>query len=257
VNTIVGNGQSSDVQMPFTSHLAELRSRLIKSALAIAVAFVGCYSVVDEIFAILVAPVRRLHIHGLALIGTTVTEAFFTKMKVSFIAAIIVTSPVWLWQAWQFVAPGLYEHEKRYTRSFALFGSFFFIGGVVFCYAVVIGGGLSFLLHRYEAIDIQPLLQVGDYLSLVSRLVLAFGVMFELPVLAFFLARVGLIDHRFLLRHSGYAVVLLALLAAVLTPPDFISQLLLMAPLLLLYAISIGAAYAARYRMNRLERDAK
>ena len=169
MNTIVGNGQASDVQMPFTSHLAELRSRLIKSALAIAVAFAGCYAVVDEIFAILVAPVRRLHIHGLALIGTTVTEAFFTKMKVSFIAAIIVTSPVWLWQAWQFVAPGLYEHEKRYTRSFALFGSFFFIGGVVFCYAVVIGGGLSFLLHRYEAIDIQPLLQVGDYSSLVSR----------------------------------------------------------------------------------------
>ena len=274
MNTIVGNGQASDVQMPFTSHLAELRSRLIKSALAIAVAFAGCYAVVDEIFAILVAPVRRLHINGLALIGTTVTEAFFTKMKVSFIAAIIavsllsrlvrafiaaiiITSPIWLWQAWQFVAPGLYEHEKRHTRSFALFGSFFFIGGVVFCYTVVIGGGLSFLLHRYEVIDIQPLLQVGDYLSLVSRLVLAFGVMFELPVLAFFVARVGLIDHRFLLRHSGYAVVLLALLAAVLTPPDFISQLLLMVPLLLLYAISIGAAYAARYRMNRSERAAK
>src|SRR5260370_160264 len=123
--------------------------------------------------------------------------------------------------------------------------------------AVAFGGGLSFLLHRYEAIAIQPLLQVGDYLSLVSRLVLAFGVMFELPVLAFFLARVGLIDHRFLLRHSGYAVVLLALLAAVLTPPDFISQLLLMAPLMLLYAISIAAAYAARYRMNRLDREAK
>ena len=94
MNTIVGNGQASDVQMPFTSHLAELRSRLIKSALAIAVAFAGCYAVVDEIFAILAAPVRRLHIHGLALIGTAVTEAFFTKMKVSFIAAIIVASPV-------------------------------------------------------------------------------------------------------------------------------------------------------------------
>ena len=207
MNTIVGNGQASDVQMPFTSHLAELRSRLIKSALAIAVAFAGCYAVVDEIFAVLAAPVRRLHIHGLTLIGTAVTEAFFTKMKVSFVAAVIVASPVLLWQAWQFVAPGLYEHEKRYTRSFVLFGSFFFIGGVVFCYAVVIGGGLSFLLHRYEVIDIQPLLQIGDYLSLVSRLVLAFGVMFELPVLAFFLARVGLIDHRFLLRHSRYAVV--------------------------------------------------
>jgi sec-independent protein translocase protein TatC len=257
VSTSEGNGQSSDVQMPFTSHLAELRSRLIKSTLAIAVGFSACYAIVDDLFAILAAPVRRLQIRGLALIGTTVTEAFFTKMKVSFIAAIIIASPIWLWQAWQFVAPGLYEHEKRYTRSFVFFGSLFFIGGAVFCYEIVIQQGLSFLLHRYEVIDVQPLLQIGDYLSLVSRLVLVSGVMFELPVLAFFLARVGVIDHRFLIRHSRYAVIALALLAAVLTPPDLISQVLLMAPLILLYGISIAAAYIARWRMNRLERGAE
>jgi sec-independent protein translocase protein TatC len=116
---------------------------------------------------------------------------------------------------------------------------------------------LNFLLQRYEAIDVQPLLQIGDYLSLVSRLVLVSGVMFELPVLAFFLARVGVIDHRFLIRHSRYAVIALALLAAVLTPPDLISQVLLMAPLILLYGISIAAAYIARWRMNRLERGAE
>jgi sec-independent protein translocase protein TatC len=252
-----GKGESSDVQMPFTSHLAELRSRLIKSTLAIAVGFGACYAIVDDIFAVLAAPVRQLHIRGLALIGTTVTEAFFTKMKVSFVAAIIITSPIWLWQAWQFVAPGLYEHEKRYTRSFVFFGSFFFIGGVAFCYLIVIQLGLGFLLRRYEAINIQPLLQIGDYLSLVSRLVLAFGLMFELPVVAFFLARVGLIDHRFLIRHSRYAIIAIALLAAVLTPPDLVSQVLLMLPLILLYGISIAVAYAARFGMNRLERDTK
>jgi sec-independent protein translocase protein TatC len=119
----------------------------------------------------------------------------------------------------------------------------------------VIQHGLYFLLQRYEAIDIQPLLQVGDYLSVVSRLVLAFGVMFELPVLAFFLARVGLIDHRFLIRHSRYAIVAIALFAAVLTPPDLISQVLLMVPLTLLYGISIVVAYAARFRMNRWKRN--
>ncbi|TMA56298.1 MAG: twin-arginine translocase subunit TatC [Deltaproteobacteria bacterium] len=237
MSTSEGNGQSSDVQMPFTSHLAELRSRLIKSTLAIAVGFSACYAIVDDLFAILAAPVRRLQIRGLALIGTTVTEAFFTKMKVSFIAAIIIASPIWLWQAWQFVAPGLYEHEKRYTRSFVFFGSLFFIGGAVFCYEIVIQQGLSFLLHRYEVIDVRPLLQIGDYLSLVSRLVL--------------------VDHRFLIRHSRYAVIALALLAAVLTPPDLISQVLLMAPLILLYGISIAAAYIARWRMNRLERGAE
>ena len=255
MSKVPGHGQLSDVQMPFTAHLAELRSRLIKSVFAVGIAFFACFTVVDEIFAVLAAPLRRLQIRGLMLIGTAVTEAFFTKMKVSFIAAVMLASPVLLWQAWQFIAPGLYEHEKRYSRSFVLFGSIFFIAGAAFCYAVVIQQGLQFLLQRYEAIDIQPLLQVGDYLSVVSRLVLAFGVMFELPVLAFFLARVGLIDHRFLIRHSRYAIVAIALFAAVLTPPDLISQVLLMVPLTLLYGISIAVAYVARFRMNRLERN--
>src|ERR1044072_4124064 len=104
--------------MPFPSHLGELRERLIKSVLAIAIAFAGCYYYVDTIFTVLAAPLRRLKIDGLTLIGTAVTEAFFTKMRIGFIAALAVALPVLLWQAWQFVAPGLYEHEKRYTRSF-------------------------------------------------------------------------------------------------------------------------------------------
>ena len=243
--------------MPFTSHLAELRNRLVKSVIAVALGFIACYAVVDEIFAVLAAPLRRLHIRGLMLIGTSVTEAFFTKMKVSFAAAVILASPVLLWQLWQFVAPGLYEHEKRYTKSFVFFGSFFFIAGAAFCYEIVIQLGLGFLLRRYEAIDIQPLLQVGEYLSAVSRLVLAFGAMFELPVLAFFLARVGIIDHHFLIRHGRYAIIAIALLAAVLTPPDLISQVLLMVPLALLYGLCIIVAYWARMRMNRLERNAR
>jgi sec-independent protein translocase protein TatC len=127
----------------------------------------------------------------------------------------------------------------------------------VFCYEVVIQQGLYFLLRRYEVIGVQPLVQIGDYLALVSRLVLAFGTMFELPVIAFFLARVGLIDHRFLIRHSRYAIIAIALLAAILTPPDLISQVLLMIPLALLYLVSIAVAYVARMRMNRLERNAK
>jgi sec-independent protein translocase protein TatC len=245
--------QLSDVQMPFTSHLAELRTRLLKSVLAVAIVFVACFGFAEEIFAVLTAPLRRLNVPGLMLIGTGVTEAFLTKMKVSFAAGVILSSPIWLWQLWQFIAPGLYEHEKRYTRSFVSVGSVFFIAGAAFCYFVVIQEGLGFLLHRYEVIDIQPLLQIGDYLSVVSRLVLAFGVMFELPVLAFFLARVGIIDHRFLLRHSRYAVIAIALLAAVLTPPDLISQILLMVPLALLYALSIAVAYLARWRMDRAE----
>ena len=255
MNNDAGNGQTADVQMPFTAHLAELRNRLIKCTLAVGVAFFACFAFVDDIFAILAAPLRRLPIRGLTLIGTAVTEAFFTKMKIAFIAAVIVASPVLLWQAWQFIAPGLYEHEKRYSRSFVCVGSLFFIGGAAFCYGIVIQYSLAFLLHRYEVIEVRPMLQIGDYLSLVSQVVLAFGVMFELPVLTFFLARVGLIDHRFLIRHSRYAIIAIALLAAVLTPPDLVSQVLLMVPLGLLYVVSIVIAYATRFRMNRRERS--
>jgi len=240
--------------MPFTSHLGELRSRLIKSVFAVAVAFLGCFYYVETIFAILAAPLRRLKIQGLTLIGTAVTEAFFTKMKIGLVAAVIVALPVLLWQGWQFVAPGLYEHEKRYTRSFVCAGSLFFCAGVVFCYVILIQQGLSFLLHRYEVIGVRPMLQVGEYLSTVSRMVLVTGAMFELPVVAYFTARIGLIDHRFLIRHSRYALIGMALLAAILTPPDLISQLMLMVPLLVLYLLSIVVAYLARFRMNRRER---
>ena len=248
MSTSQGKGPSADVQMPFTSHLEELRSRLIKCCFAIGVAFLGCFAYAEEIFFVLVAPIRRVQVRGLMIIGTAVSEAFFTKMKVSFVAAIIVALPILLWHAWQFVAPGLYEHEKRYTRSFVLFGSFFFLAGAAFCYAIVLQLGLHVLLRRYEAIQVQPLIQMGEYLSLVSRLVLAFGLMFQLPVVAYFLARVGLIDHRFLIRHIRYAVIGIAILAAILTPPDLISQVLLMLPLALLYGASIGVAFFARRR---------
>lgn len=232
--------------MPFTAHLAELRTRLIKSVIAIGVAFIGCFAVADEIFSFLSAPIQRIKVPGLVLIGTAVTEAFFTKMKIAFVGAIIVALPVLLWQGWQFVAPGLYEHEKRYTRSFVLFGSFFFLAGAAFCYLVVLQYGLTFLLRRYAALHVEPLIRMADYLSLVARLVLAFGVMFELPVTTYFLARVGLIDHRLLIHYFGYAVIGIAIFSAILTPPDLVSQVLLMLPLSLLYGLSIGVAYFVR-----------
>jgi sec-independent protein translocase protein TatC len=232
--------------MPFTSHLAELRSRLIKSFLAVALAFAVCFAVAENIFSLLAAPLKRLNIPEMQLVGTAVTEAFFTKMKVAFAGAIIVALPVLLWQAWQFVAPGLYEHEKRYTRAFVAFGSLFFLAGAAFSYEVLIGQGLGFLLRRYAVINVQPWIQAGEYFSVSVRLVLAGGVMFQLPVLAFFFARVGLIDHRFLIRHFRYAVVGMAILAAILTPPDLVAQIFFMVPLSLLYGVSIGVAYLAR-----------
>jgi sec-independent protein translocase protein TatC len=232
--------------MPLTAHLAELRSRLIKSVLGLLIAFGVCFTVVEEIFEILTAPLRRAQIPGLVLIGTAVPEAFFTKVKVAFFAALVLALPLLLWQSWQFVVPGLYEHEKRYARYFVFFGTFFFLLGAVFCYQVVFPATFSFFLSRYQAIQVHPAIRITEYLIFASKLLIAFGVAFELPVCGYFLTRIGIIDHRFLIRQFRYAIIAIFILAAVLTPPDVISQVLLAFPLALLYGISILAAYLAQ-----------
>lgn len=234
--------------MPFTSHLEELRTCLIRSALALIVAFAVCFSVVEHFFFILTDPILSARIEGLTLIGTSVPEAFFTKIKVAFFASIFLASPVILRESWRFVAPGLYEHEKRYARSFVFVGTLFFLLGAWFCYQVVFVYGFGFFLHRYQAIGVRPAIRIGDYLSFSARLLLAFGVIFELPIIAYFFTRIGLIDHRTMIRQFRYAIILIFLLAAVLTPPDFVAQLLLVIPLLLLYGVSIAVAYFARIK---------
>lgn len=234
--------------MPFTAHLEELRSRLIRSLLAVVAAFSLSFTFAERIFAILTAPLLRLQAPGLSLIGTGVPEAFFTKIKVAVIAALFLAFPVILWESWQFVAPGLYEHERRYARSFVFFGTLLFLIGAYFCYAVVFEAGYGFFLKRYEALGVRPAIRVGEYLSFASQLLLAFGVIFELPVAAFFLTRIGILDHRFLIHQFRYAVIFLFILAAILTPPDIVSQILLAVPLILLYGVSILVAYLARQK---------
>ncbi len=238
--------------MPFTAHLGELRSCLIKSILALAVAFLACFNFAETIFKILTAPLLRMQVHGLTLIGTGVPEAFFTKMKVAFIAALFFSSPVILWQAWRFIAPGLYEHEKHYARALVFFGSLFFLLGAWFCYEVIFRAVYVFFLKRYEAIEVQPAIKIDEYLSFSSRLILAFGVIFELPVVFYFLARIGLIDHRFLIRQFRYAILVVFILAAILAPPDLVSQILLSAPLAVIYGVGIGAAYLGQRKNSHV-----
>jgi sec-independent protein translocase protein TatC len=234
----------ADVEMPLTAHLEELRWRIIKSLLGVAVGFVASYAFSDRLFAILIHPLTEAGGEGVKLIGTGVAEAFFTKLKVSLIAGIFLAAPVILYQAWRFVAPGLYETEKRYLIPFVFFGTLFFAAGAVFCYALVFEVGYSFFLEQYATIGVEPTLRVSEYLSFSARLLLAFGVTFELPVIAFFLARVGILDHRTLIRPWRYALIAIVTLAAVLTPgPDVASQMLLAAPLVVLYVISVGVAY--------------
>lgn len=241
---------AADLKMPLTAHLEELRWRLIKALCAIGVAFFGCYAFAERLFDILTQPLLALNIgHGaesdiVHLIGTGVVEAFFTKLKVSFIAAIFVASPVILYQIWQFIAPGLHNTEKRYARPFVFFGTFFFVSGAWFCYALVLPVGYRFFIQEYGSIRVSPEIRISEYLSFTSRMLLAFGATFEMPVITFFLARLGVVTHTMMLRYTRYAILAIVIVAAVLTPgPDIASQLLMAGPLLVLYALSIGVAY--------------
>lgn len=234
----------ADVKMPLTAHLEELRWRLVKALAGVAIAFIAVYNFADHLFALLTRPLLSVPDRHVELIGTGVTEAFFTKLKVSFIAAVFLASPVLFYQAWMFVAPGLYDEEKRYARPFVLFATVFFVLGAVFCYQIVFPVGYQFFIAEYQTIGVAPSIRISEYLSFTARMLLAFGVTFELPVITFFLARLGVVTHRTMLRYARYAVLAIFIVAAVLTPgPDIASQLLMAGPLLFLYAVSIGVAY--------------
>jgi sec-independent protein translocase protein TatC len=241
---------AADLKMPLTAHLEELRWRLIKALSAIGVAFFGCYAFAERLFDFLTRPLLALNVGQgteadvVHLIGTGVVEAFFTKLKVSFIAAIFVSSPMILYQLWQFIAPGLYATEKRYARPFVFFGTFFFVCGAWFCYALVLPVGYRFFIEQYGSIRVSPEIRISEYLSFTSRMLLAFGATFEMPVITFFLARLGVVTHTAMLQYLRYAILAIVIVAAVLTPgPDVASQLLMAGPLLVLYALSIGVAY--------------
>ena len=232
-----------DRPMPLTEHLEELRSRLLRGLVAIAVAALACYAVIDALLAFLLAPLNAVGGKDMMIIGTGVAEAFFTKIKVAVIAGIFLSSPVLFYQIWLFVAPGLYEHERRYVLPFVAFATFFFVSGATFCYALVFPTAFAFFVNQYEASGIAPLIRVSEYLSFSSRMLLAFGATFELPVFTFFFARLGLVTHRQMVSYWRYAILGAFVIAAILTPgPDVASQLLMAAPLLVLYVASIGVA---------------
>ena len=232
--------------MPLTAHLEELRWRIVRALGAVVVAFGVAYFFADRLFIFLFRPLAVLRPDATLLIGTGVTEAFFTKLKVSFIASLFAASPVVFFQGWRFVAPGLYESEKRLALPFAIAASFFFVAGAAFCYSLVFPVGFRFFLAEYASIEVSPQIRISEYLTFAARMLLAFGVTFELPVVTFFLARIGLVTHRTLLGAGRYAIVVIFIVAAVLTPgPDVASQLLMAAPLLVLYGLSIGVAWLA------------
>ncbi len=228
-------------KIPFTEHLEELRKRLIVCFIAVGVGFVLSYGFKEKLFQILTRPLIRVMQTGDKLIFTGLPEAFFTYLKVAFLSGIILAAPVIFYEFWMFVAPGLYDKEKRLMVPIVVLSTVFFVGGAFFGYFIVFPYGFKFFLGFASEI-IRPLPSMREYLGFASKLLLAFGLVFELPLIITFLAKLGMVSVSFLKKNRKYALLLFFIGAAILTPPDVVTQIMMALPLILLYEISIIGA---------------
>jgi sec-independent protein translocase protein TatC len=235
-------------RMSLIEHLQELRTRLIRSFIAIGIGFGIAYAVADPLFHVLTWPIREVSKGQVLLIGTGVGEAFYTKIKVALIAGLFIASPAVFYEIWKFIAPGLYETERRMAKPFVFFATIFFVLGGYFCWAVVFRVGYAFFLNQYASIGVTPTIRISEYLAFSAKLLLAFAITFEMPIFAFFFTKLGMIDYKMMFSYWRYAVLAIFIVSAALTPPDMISQFLLAIPLLLLYAVSVGVAWVFRLR---------
>ena len=228
-------------KMPLIEHLIELRKRLLWSVSALGIAFCVCLYFAEPIFGFLVQPL--LHAGQGKLIYTDIFEAFFVNLKVAFFAALMVAFPVIVTQMWRFVAPGLYVNEKAALRPFLLMTPVLFIAGAALAYYVAMPIALKYLLTGFTGnvggVEREALPAIGNYLSFVTKFLFGFGVAFLLPVLLMLLERAGIVTLQQLQKGRRYAIVGVVAIAAVLTPPDIISQLLLAVPLVMLYEMAI------------------
>jgi sec-independent protein translocase protein TatC len=228
-------GIGSDDKLPFTDHLDELRHRLIVSLVGIGLGFAISYGFSQQLLLLLQRPMPT------RLVFIAPTEAFFVNLKVAFYAGLFLSVPLLLFQLWKFVAPGLYEHERRYSFPFLIISTVLFLLGAVFAYVVILPIALHFLMSQGGEFW-KPSITLSNYLSFCMRLILAAGLIFEFPVLMYFLAKVGIVTPELLIRNRKYAILVAFVIAAILTPPDVFSQVLLAVPLCLLFEVSVFVA---------------
>jgi sec-independent protein translocase protein TatC len=230
-------------------HLVELRKRLGISVAVIFVMFFACFGFWEPILDWMIAPLNEVLPANSNVIFTKVQEPFFTAIKVAFFTGLVFSLPVVFWQFWLFVAPGLYEHEKKMVIPFVFFATLMFITGAAFCYYVVIPFGFDFLINFGSAL-FTALPSIGEYVGFFTKLLIAFGIAFELPVVTFFLAKLGLVDDQSLIGFFRYAIIFIFIFSALLTPPDVITQFLMAGPMILLYGISILIAKSVNPASN-------
>jgi len=233
----------ADEPLPFTAHLEELRKRLIIAAGSWLVAFLACYSFAERLFGYISEPVQAALPEGSSLVFINATEPFFTYLKVGALAGLLIAMPVIFWQIWTFIAPGLYAHEKKYAIPFVLASCLCFGAGTFFGFSFVFPTIFTFLIKFGTGSgEINAMLSMGSYLSLSTKLLLAFGLVFELPIVIFFLARMGIVDHKWLAKNRKFALLAAFLFGALLTPPDVFSQAAIAVPFIVLYEVGIWVA---------------
>lgn len=230
-------------RLPLTDHLSELRGRLFVSVLTWFLGAALAWSFSEQIFGLLLAPaVGALGGGERPLQAIAPTEIFFTYLKCALLAGFVFALPVLFWQAWSFIAPGLYPTEKSAVAPFVAVSTLLFIGGAVFGHTLVFPLMFDFLTG-FDSEFVQSAWTMREVFALTTRLFLAFGVAFELPVLVFFLALAGIVDAPTLLRGTPYAVLAVFVTAAILTPPDWVSQIFLAIPMVGLYLLGVGVAF--------------
>jgi sec-independent protein translocase protein TatC len=227
--------QSPFTDMPFLDHLEELRVRLIKAVASILLVSIAAFVFSERIMNFLATPIDKVYF-------MSPTEAFMVQIKISLGIGVIGSAPIIIYQLWMFVLPALYEKEVKHVLPIVIFSTIFFYGGGAFCLFYVIPMALNFLM-KFGGERLEPLISVSEYFVFVTRMVLAFAIVFELPVVSYFLGKIGILSHRFMSRGRRYAAVIILVLSAVLTPPDIFSQVALGIPLYLLYELSILIVY--------------
>jgi sec-independent protein translocase protein TatC len=230
--------------MSFLDHLEELRTRILRSLIAVAVAFVICWAFVTDIYGIVSIPILEVLEENESLVFTRATQPFNLFIKVALLASVFLASPFLLAQVWLFIAPGLYKHERRYALPFVLSTTILALAGAAFGYFIAFPFALDFLINWGRGAGLQPMLEADQYFNLFITIELGLAIIFQIPPVIFVLSRIGLVTPGFLLKNTKYAVLIAFVVAAVITPTADIPNMMIMAgPMILLYLVGIVVAF--------------
>lgn len=245
--------ETTEEKLPLTAHLEELKKRLIRSLIGIGIGLFACYYFKEWLFRIITKPLMDVMPKNSFMIFTSLPEAFFTYLKISFFASLFLTAPFTLYQIWKFISPGLYPREKKYVAPFVLTSSLLFVGGVVFAYYLALPPAFGFFME-FSSDTLRPMFTMREYLSFALKLLLAFGVSFELPVFIFFMTKLGIVNSRMMSGQRRYAILIIFIAAAFLTPsPDAFTQIIMAVPLMILYEASIYVAKFAERKKKKAD----